>query len=579
MLINKPVWFVLTGFFVTTDMLLIFVQMPFMKARVFACLLPITIVIHSYEANAQSRADRKVIQQLKDDIGYLASDELEGRRTGSEGERKAAVYIEKKYKEAQIGPYKDKYIYPFTFSTGKEIVNVSHISVNSDRIRMPEEGFLLPFSANKRAYSEVIPDVLEQGNVWLMPLYEEKDDAMDAHYDWEKAAYEKCKNAMSHGASGVLFYDNYGAKFPPEFNPKSEHETLDIPVGYISFKAYQQRISDNQNKAMPNIAVEVNGYLKKSEITGNNIAAFIDNKAPYTVVLGAHYDHLGYGEDGNSLNAKKDRQIHNGADDNASGTAALLQLAAQIKTAKLKHYNYLFINFSGEELGLLGSKAIVKEAGLDSTKIAYMINMDMLGRLNDSTHKLTVGGLGTSPVWGSMIKKTEKKFMIVADSSGVGPSDYSSFYYAGVPVLFFFTGLHTDYHKPSDDADKINYTGEAQVMKYIYSIIEKMDKLPKPAFTPTKQTSVSSVRFKVTLGIMPDYSFQDGGVRVDGVTEGKPAIKAGIKGGDIITQMGEHKINGMQGYMEALSHFAAGDNTNVTVMRDGKPMQVNVTFQ
>jgi aminopeptidase YwaD len=551
-----------------------------MNVRVAACLIPLTATFFSYQASAQTRAERRMIEQLKTDIGYLASDELEGRRTGSEGERKAAVYIEKRYKEAEIGPYNNTYIYPFTFTTGKEIANVSHISVNSDRLKMPDEGFILPFSANKRAYSEVIPDVLEQGNVWLMPLYEEKDDAQDAHFDWEKAAYEKCKNAISHGATGVLLYDNYGAKFTPEFNPKSEYDVLDIPVAFINFRAYQQHFNENQQRTLPNMAVELNSYLKKAEITGNNVAAFIDNKAPYTVVIGAHYDHLGYGEDGNSLNAKKDRQIHNGADDNASGTAALLQLAAQIKSSKLRHYNYLFVNFSGEEMGLIGSKAIVRDAKLDSTKIAYMINMDMLGRLNDSTHKLTVGGIGTSPVWpGIMDNKLKKNFNIVIDSSGVGPSDHSSFYYAGVPVLFFFTGVHSDYHKPSDDADKINYAGEAQVMRYIYSIVEKMDKQPKPLFTPTKQTSLGKVRFKVTLGIMPDYSFQDGGVRVDGVTENKPAIKAGIKGGDIITQMGEHKVNGMQGYMEALSHFSTGDSTEVTVIRDGKPMQVKVTFE
>lgn len=560
--------------------LLIFVQMPLMNVRVAACLFPLTVTFFSYQANGQSRAERRSIEQLKTDIGYLASDELEGRRTGSEGERKAAAYIEKRYKEAEIGPYNNSYVYPFTFTTGKEIANVSHISVNSNRLKMPDEGFILPFSANKRAYSEVIPDVLEQGNVWIMPLYEEKDDAQDAHFDWEKAAYEKCKNAIVHGATGVLFYDNYGAKFPPEFNPKSEYDVLDIPVGYINFKAYQQHLIDHEQRTLPNIAVEVNGYLKKAEITGHNVAAYIDNKAPYTVVLGAHYDHLGYGEDGNSLNAKKDRQIHNGADDNASGTAALLQLAAQIKASKLRHYNYLFVNFSGEEMGLIGSKAIVKDARLDSTKIAYMINMDMLGRLNDSTHKLTVGGIGTSPIWSSVMNtKLNKNFKIVIDSSGVGPSDHSSFYYAGVPVLFFFTGLHTDYHKPSDDADKINYAGEAQVMRYIYSIVEKMDKQAKPAFTATKQVSVGSVRFKVTLGIMPDYSYQDGGVRVDGVTEGKPAIKAGIKAGDIITQLGEYKTNGMQTYMEALSHFASGDTTQVTVIRDGQTMQFAITFQ
>src|SRR5690606_29948052 len=147
-----------------------------------------------------------------------------------------------------------------------------------------------------------------------------------------------------------------------------------------------------------------------------NVAAYINNNAPYTVILGAHYDHLGWGEDGNSMYRGKEKMIHNGADDNASGTAGLMQLASRIKSKRLRNYNYLFIHFSAEELGLLGSKAIAKQAGLDSTKIAYMINMDMIGRLNDSTHALTIGGVGTSPTWGELLAKGNKNFKINVDS-------------------------------------------------------------------------------------------------------------------------------------------------------------------
>jgi hypothetical protein len=227
----------------------------------------------------------------------------------------------------------------------------------------------------------------------------------------------------------------------------------------------------------------------------------------------------------------------------------------------------------------LGSKAFVKQAMLDSTNVAYMINMDMVGRLNDSTHALTIGGVGTSPIWGDFITRTHKEFKIVIDSSGVGPSDHTSFYHQGIPVLFFFTGLHHDYHKPSDDADKINYRGEVQVLKYISGLIDVMDTRIKPEFTPTRQTTVGKVRFKVTLGIMPDYSYQVGdGIRVDGVTEDRPAIKAGIKAGDVITQMGSEKVNGMQSYMEALSKFKTGQTITVTVIRDGKPVELKLTF-
>ncbi len=311
------------------------------------------------------------------------------------------------------------------------------------------------------------------------------------------------------------------------------------------------------------------------------MAAYIDNDASYTVVIGAHYDHLGYGEDGNSLfaNAVKEHQIHHGADDNASGTAALLEVATWIKhnRKRFRHYNYLFINFSGEELGLYGSKAFVKDQGLDSAHIAYMINMDMVGRLNDSTHALDLGGIGTSPAWAEVPAMGGADFKVVVDSSGIGPSDHTSFYNAGIPVLFFFTGSHKDYHKPSDKADLINYPGEVLVIKYVDRVLAKMDKEDsKPIFTTTRQSSLGRVNFKVTLGIMPDYTFEAGGVRVDGVSDNRPAMKAGIKQGDIITMLGENKIMGMQSYMEALSKFTPGDRTQVTVVRDGKEITLPI---
>jgi aminopeptidase YwaD len=207
-----------------------------------------------------------------------------------------------------------------------------------------------------------------------------------------------------------------------------------------------------------------------------------------------------------------------------------------------------------------------------------MLNMDMVGRLNDSTHALTVGGVGTSPIWGSVVRKDEY-FRIATDSSGVGPSDHTSFYHAGVPVLFFFTGTHRDYHKPSDDADKINYEGTARVISYIYNIVKNMDAQPKPVFTPTRQTATGKVRFRVTLGITPDYAYQEEGVRVDGVTDGKPAAVAGIQAGDIVIRLGEHKITGMQSYMEALGSFKAGDKTEVVILRGAEQKTLPIEFR
>ncbi|MBS1783125.1 MAG: M28 family peptidase [Bacteroidetes bacterium] len=542
-----------------------------MTRRVFhLCMLVCFVAV---VCDAQTKTDRKTIKRLTTDITYLASDALEGRRTGSAGEQKAADYIATRYKKLKIAPYKGDYKLPFKFFYGKEISDQSFFKVGTVPLLIPQQAFPLPFSKNVNHISgDVLPDVWEHGNIWLVNLYSEKEDANDAHFDYEKAMFDRAKDAQKKGATAVVFYDGVGAKYPPKFNPHSELETMDIPVAFLSHGVFDSLVNNHPDGVKLSLKFELN----KSERTGTNVAAWIDNKAPYTVILGAHFDHLGYGEDGNSLSLSK--EIHNGADDNASGSAGLLELAARIKKQRLRNYNYLFVNFSGEELGLLGSKAFVKDYQIDSNHTAYMINMDMIGRLNDSTHALTVGGIGTSPVWSTFVSSPNKEFKIAIDSSGVGPSDHTSFYHVGIPVLFFFTGIHHDYHKPSDDADKINYLGEAKVLDFVYSIVSVMDTRLKPKFTPTRQTTVGKVRFKVTLGIMPDYSFQEGGVRVDDVADEKPAKKAGIKAGDIIIQLGDTKILGMQSYMEALGKAKSGQTTTVTVLRNGKPVKLKVTF-
>lgn len=541
--------------------------------------IPVTLCLMALSTQivvAQPKSDKKVVKQLKQDIGYLASDELQGRRTGSEGEKMAADYITKYYSKIGVQPYKGKFIYPFTFVNGKKINNATHININGKALNLEKEAFPLPFSGDGKVTSEILPDVYEQGNIWMISLFENEEEAKDPHFDWEKKAFERALEAKRAGATGVLFYDQYDAKYPAVFNSKSDYETIDIPVAYLTYENFHSSIEGSEK----NIPVSLNIHISKTELTGHNIAGYIDNGAKYTVVIGAHYDHLGLGEDGNSLHAKKDGSIHNGADDNASGTAAVMQMASWIKERGLNNYNYLFLHFSGEELGLIGSKAFVKDMKLDGDKTAYMINMDMVGRLNDSTHALTVGGVGTSSVWGTVINNQDEvdNFKLVIDSSGVGPSDHTSFYHAEIPVLFFFTGTHSDYHKPSDDADKVNYEGEAQILHYIYDIVKTMENKEKPDYIKTKQTTVGKVRFKVTLGIMPDYSFQEGGVRIDGVSEDRPAMKAGLKAGDVIVKIGDYEISGMQSYMQALGEFEEGDNTSVIVLRDEKEMKFPLTF-
>lgn len=311
----------------------------------------------------------------------------------------------------------------------------------------------------------------------------------------------------------------------------------------------------------------------------NNVVGFLDNKAPYTIVIGAHYDHLGLGHDHNSMDANPDGKIHNGADDNASGTAGVIELANYYaKNNKIEPFNFLFICFSGEELGLLGSKKWCDDPDVELTKINYMINMDMIGRLNDSTKKLLVYGVGTSPVWVPLLDSIKSNLTLKKDSSGIGPSDQTSFYLKNIPVLHFFTGQHSDYHKPSDDIEKVNYNGEVEVLDYIIKVVEKTFNYKKLDFAKTRNPDTGKGGFKVTMGVMPDYAFEGEGMRIDGVTDGKPASKAGILKGDVVKKLGGIEVKNVQDYMKALSGLKKGDTAPIEVLRNGEIKSLNVTF-
>ena len=309
-------------------------------------------------------------------------------------------------------------------------------------------------------------------------------------------------------------------------------------------------------------------------ITGRNVIGYLDRKADKTIVIGAHFDHLGMGGQG-SLH-RGDSAIHNGADDNASGTAALLGLADILTYEKLGN-NILFIAFSGEENGLWGSNYFVKNPTIDLKTINYMINMDMVGRLNEEK-SLAINGVGTSPSFVPVFDQINTDSLkLVTSESGVGPSDHTSFYLQDLPVLHFFTGQHTDYHKPSDDADKINYEGLIKVVRYISRVVTSLDAEPKLAFTKTKDSS-DSPRFTVSMGVVPDYMFDGKGMRVDGVSEGKPAQEAGLQKGDVVVQLGDSTINDMMSYMRALSAFKKGDSTKVVIERAGQKLEAVVKF-
>lgn len=314
--------------------------------------------------------------------------------------------------------------------------------------------------------------------------------------------------------------------------------------------------------------------------TGKNVIGFLDNKASKTIIIGAHYDHLGLNEHNNSTKANSKGEIHNGADDNASGVAAVLELARMYSKNKANEkVNYIFALFSGEEDGLIGSKFMASTLKNYHPNVIAMINLDMIGRLNESKN-LTVGGIGTNSNFKSIVEKNKPAgFNVTLDESGIGPSDHTSFYLKDIPVLFFFTGTHEDYHKPSDDEDKINYYGVRNITDYVFRVSNAIADLDKIEFVQTKVDAPKTApRYKVTLGIMPDYTDHGDGLHVDGVMDNRPAQLAGIEAGDILTKIGDCEIKEVYGYMKCLGEVKVGDEKVVTYLRNGEIKTTKVTF-
>lgn len=530
-------------------------------------------------AQKVKKADKITLTNLEAHIRYLSDDKLEGRRTGSPGEKLAGDYVSIAFSKAGLQPKGDNngWLQAFEINEGRLVSPDSYFSVNNRVLILNKEYFPLTISAVGKAEGSPAIALQESGEPWFMDLKDLLEASQgNPHFDLEGAIRAKAKEYSKKGASALILYNSSKTADNLSYDRKERPEPTTIPVLYITREIKRKYLKDES--ASLDIKLKVDFTEKRR--TGHNVLGYLDNGASNTVIIGAHYDHLGYGEDSNSLYRGSERQIHNGADDNASGVSAAIELARLLKESRSKNNNYLFIAFSGEELGLFGSKYFVEHPAIDLKKVNYMINLDMIGRLRDSTHALTIGGYGTSPSWGEAINSAgdKKYFTLNYDSSGVGPSDHTSFYRKDIPVLFFFTGVHSDYHKPTDDYDKINYLGELQVLKYIYDIVEKVNNKGKLAFTSTRDTQKDIPHFTVTLGIMPDYTFNGSGVRADGVSEGRPAQKAGLKPGDVIVQLGKFPVSSMEGYMEALSAFKKGDTTTVKYRRGNDVLEASVQF-
>jgi len=309
---------------------------------------------------------------------------------------------------------------------------------------------------------------------------------------------------------------------------------------------------------------------------GHNVVGYLENGKDDWIVVGAHYDHIGMG--GPYSREPDMHAIHNGADDNASGVAAVLALARQLRSKNLK-YNVLLIAFSGEEFGLWGSKHFIDNLPIASSSIKYMLNFDMVGRMSDAK-ELVIQGTGTSPYWPEALNESNETIglKLVMKESGNGPSDHAAFYRKDIPVLFFFTGQNEDYHKPSDDADKINYPGLHAISELARNLVFETQKYKKMDFQKTKDQPTKRMDFKVTLGVTPDYVYQGAGMRIDAVKADRPAHKAGLEKGDIVVRIGDHDIADLYKYMEVLSKFSEGDKTKITVLRNEQKRTFDLTW-
>ena len=380
----------------------------------FSKILLITILLAACSApKSVTKTDTQALDNIKAHIQYLADDKLEGRRTGTPGEELAMNYIISQFKAIGLIPKGTEY-YPQSFivNDGKQIDGITELVINGNTLETGKDFFLFPFSPTQKI--EALPSIAlqEVGMPWFFDLKEVLEETLptgqagksNPHFDLVDYIRTNYKGIKDRGAVAMIFYNTSDIDDKLVFDPKDKSEELTIPAVYVSKTAAKKYFSDKS----ATLNIKLRTSISEKNRIGHNVIGYIDNRAATTVILGAHYDHLGYGEDGNSMIRNFDHpMIHNGADDNASGTAALLELARQLKDSKATNNNYLFIAFSGEELGLFGSKYFVENPTIDLSTVNYMINMDMVGRLNDSSKVLTIGGYGTSPTWGEVITNND----------------------------------------------------------------------------------------------------------------------------------------------------------------------------
>jgi aminopeptidase YwaD len=552
--------------------------------------------------------------ELQDHIKFLSSDSLKGRQTGKPGDSLAAYYIKFQLSQAGLKPLSGDGFQRYKVADKVIAGDKNFLTVDSQDFNLSTGIMPFSFSGSSELEAEVVfagygfsinndsiqwndYDKKDVKGKWVLILRgdPEPNKSVSGFIPFN-GDRDKALLAKDMGASGVLMVsgpindqeDSFGPLSPEAFSVEIPVLRIKRNIADIILAKTRTTLADLENRI--NMTKKPSGFttgtkvyagsgiiVKKSDT--RNVIMLLPGedellKNEY-LIIGGHFDHLGMG--GSSSRAGDTVAVHHGADDNASGVGEMIELAEKFALIKGSHKrSIIFAAFSGEELGLLGSKYFTENPLIDLTKVNAMINLDMVGRLRDSS-ALQIGGAGTAEGLKDLVRSLSDTNIIklAITEEGSGPSDHSSFYGKNIPVLFFSTGAHLDYHTPSDTWDKINYPGMVKVSDLVFAIAEKLAndtaRLKFKEAGPKVEINRAMRRKGVTLGIMPDFAGNiKNGLRADLVTPGKPAALGGMKKGDIITSINGKTVNNIQDYMFRMGQLKHGETISIEVLRNGK---------
>ncbi|MFC1481691.1 M20/M25/M40 family metallo-hydrolase [Candidatus Neomarinimicrobiota bacterium] len=574
-------------------------------------LLSLTGCASSPDKQPIATADPAITKSdIYNHIAFLASDDLAGRYPGTPGSIKAAKYIANEFRRNGIMPFPqlDGYFQQMQFTSAVEVEPESYLQLNGEALRLDIDYSPLSYSkqgtfsgsvASVGYGLDIQTDTLEwhdyagvsADSTWMLLIDGVPDTIYHAITPSMAMLKQKVLVAKDKGVAGILVLAGSAAAGVKPIQRAFVREFKDSGVLVVSISdAVGDRILGGTGRvselresagsmgggashAVPSIKIDGAVYLNEITHEIANVAGYLEGNDPALqgqyIVVGAHYDHLGYGGSGSGSLAPNDHAIHNGADDNASGVAGLLEIAQKLASANLGR-SVIFVAFNAEEEGLLGSKYFVNDLPIDKDSLAMMINLDMIGRLRDD--QLTIGGTGTAPIFERVLPEFNRayRFELTMSPEGPGPGDHAAFYYKDIPVLFAFTGAHEDYHKPTDDVAGIDTAGTVKVANFVYDVTEYFSQRPaRPQFKVSGMAANTTSRrsFRVTFGVIPAFGTAADGLALDGVIEDRPAATAGLHKGDTIIEINGNEIHNIQDYMYRLNELKPGDTVQVKARR------------